>query len=55
MYDLTFIKAVLTSYYYRKMAETPIIYVFTIFKISRSTLYEWLKIYRDDLILLKTI
>ena len=23
----------------------------TIFKISRSTLYEWLKIYRDDLIL----
>ena len=51
MYDLTFIKAVLTSYYYRKMAETPIIYVLTIFKISRSTLYEWLKIYRDDLIL----
>lgn len=51
MYDLIFIKAVLRSYYYREVAETSIIYLLTIFTISRSTLYEWISKYKTDLIL----
>ena len=51
MYDLIFIKAVLRSYYYREVAEISIIYLLTIFTISRSPLYEWISKYKTDLIL----